>query len=135
MKQILTTKKKSFQFFNEPVKKPSFFFEQLFNNLLNNSIKFSSSNQTAVINIHSRKISGPEKATFSLPVKETSYQIKIQDKGNGFKEKHVRKIFYRLHAAEYSGNGIGLALCSKVIKKHTGLIWAESTLAMALPSL
>ncbi len=103
---------------------------QLFDNLLNNAIKFSSKNQTATINIHSREISNREKENLRLPADKIFYEIKIKDNGIGFKQeyaKNIFKTFYRLNGkTEYPGTGIGLSICAKIVERHNGLIWAES---------
>ena len=103
---------------------------QLFNNLLSNAIKFSSKNQTAIIHITSKEISSAEKRLLSLPGHKAYYKISIRDNGIGFKQesaKDIFKIFYRLNnKTKYPGTGIGLAICSKIVEKHKGLLWAES---------
>jgi signal transduction histidine kinase len=59
------------------------------------------------------------------------YTITVSDNGIGFHEKHAAKIFRmfaRLHGrAEYEGSGIGLAICRKIVERHSGTIAATST--------
>ena len=59
------------------------------------------------------------------------YAIVFKDNGIGFDEQYAKQIFVifqRLNtAAEFSGSGIGLALCKKIISNHQGEIYAEST--------
>ena len=56
--------------------------------------------------------------------------LKISDNGIGFDEKYLDRIFQmfqRLHGrSEFSGSGIGLALCKKVVQNHYGYITARS---------
>jgi signal transduction histidine kinase len=57
-------------------------------------------------------------------------EIRFKDKGIGFDEKYVDRIFkpfQRLHAKqEYEGTGIGLSICHKIVTQHGGTITAKS---------
>lgn len=70
--------------------------------------------------------------TVSITVEEDSpyWRLKIQDNGIGIKSDYhekVFRIFERLNKREdYSGTGIGLAICKKIVERHHGEIWIES---------
>ncbi len=90
---------------------------QLFQNLISNAIKFRKNNCAPHITITIKELSA-------------HWRIGVEDNGIGIPEKHQERIFMifqRLHARdEYTGSGIGLALCHKIVDYHNGSIWLES---------
>ena len=104
---------------------------QLFSNLLSNSIKFS--DKPPVISIQSKIMTKSEvKEIASLNPLKKYVQITFQDNGIGFEQQYVTKIFtifQRLNNIQaYTGTGIGLALCKKIVENHHGFITASSEL-------
>lgn len=93
----------------------------VFQNLIKNGIKFNRSERPEVI-----------VQCVAHPSEPNWIQISFSDNGIGFDKKHEDKIFtifQRLHNREdYEGNGIGLAVCKKIIELHGGRIYAKSTL-------
>ena len=90
---------------------------QLFQNLISNAIKFRSDN-APIIKISAEKT-------------ERHWLFKVEDNGIGIDMKFkdlVFQIFSRLHAQDkYQGSGIGLSVCKKILERHGGQIWLEST--------
>lgn len=90
---------------------------QLFQNLISNAIKFRRKDVTCEIHI-----TAEDKADY--------WQIAVADNGIGIAKKHqevIFQIFTKLHtAAQYSGSGIGLATCKKIVEQHHGKIWVSS---------
>ncbi|KGO87809.1 hypothetical protein Q765_04785 [Flavobacterium rivuli WB 3.3-2 = DSM 21788] len=92
---------------------------QLFQNLINNAIKFTDKDTAPQINIGCKKTKG-------------FYEFYVSDNGIGIDPKHFNDIFHifqRLNKNEdYEGYGIGLANCRKIAEMHGGEIWVESEL-------
>jgi light-regulated signal transduction histidine kinase (bacteriophytochrome) len=102
--------------------------KQLFDNLLNNSIKFRKTTIHPIINIRCLRLSRRQKEQHRLDAGYTWFKIDISDNGIGFEPEYKQRIFQifqRLHGkAEYPGSGIGLAICKKITDQHKGLIYA-----------
>ncbi|HEY8894326.1 MAG TPA: ATP-binding protein, partial [Niastella sp.] len=102
--------------------------KQLFDNLLNNSIKFRKTDIHPVISIRCLRLSRRQKELHRLDTGNTWFKIDFSDNGIGFEPEYKQRIFQifqRLHGkTEYPGSGIGLAICKKIIDQHKGLIYA-----------
>jgi PAS domain S-box-containing protein len=95
--------------------------QQLFQNLVSNALKYSSTERRPHITIKNTR----------LQENGTHYHcIEVVDNGIGFEQEYARKIFemfVRLHGKnEYEGTGIGLAIVKKVVENHDGFIQAAS---------
>ncbi len=106
-----------------------FQINQLFYNLISNSLKFS--NENPVILITAESLLPEEIAKLPQLNPEYSYVlITFSDQGIGFEQHFANKIFEifkRLHGNyAFSGTGIGLALCKKIVDNHHGWITAQS---------
>jgi light-regulated signal transduction histidine kinase (bacteriophytochrome) len=90
---------------------------RLFQNLISNAIKYRSPDRKPSAHICAR----PE---------GRHWVISVEDNGIGFEQQHGDSIFApfkRLHGREYSGSGVGLTICGRIVENHGGRIWAEST--------
>jgi light-regulated signal transduction histidine kinase (bacteriophytochrome) len=92
---------------------------QVFQNLIENALKFRKTDQPPQIHITAQQ-------------KDGQWLFKVKDNGIGVApENHERifTIFQRLHArSQYPGNGIGLAIVRQIVERHGGQIWVESGL-------
>jgi len=126
---IITDKKAEIQIGKLPaIKASKVQIRQLFGNLITNAIKYSKETAAPIIQIYQA-----ENLNAEMPNQNAKFvKIQIKDNGIGMESSHLLKIFtifQRLHARnEYSGNGIGLAICKKIMENHSGNITVESTL-------
>jgi PAS domain S-box-containing protein len=117
--------------------------QQLFNNLLDNALKYSKSDEIPEISISAKIVPGELITGFGLKKIAHYHCINFTDNGIGFDQKYANKIFeifQRLHGkTEYTGTGIGLTICKKVIQNHNGYITASgnpgvgSTFSLFIP--
>lgn len=109
-----------------------FQFRQLFHNLITNSIKFAKPNLSAQILIKSKIVTGKNSNNKYLFEQKKYCHITYSDNGIGFDPQYkdrIFEVFQRLHSAEeYTGTGIGLAICKRIVENHKGIITATGEL-------
>ncbi|WP_300566213.1 ATP-binding protein [Flavobacterium sp.] len=102
-----------------PSKGTQSLIKQVWINLVSNAIKFSKNKTNARIEIGSY-------------AKDNLIVYFVKDNGAGFDTRYYDKlfgVFQRLHSQnEFEGTGIGLAIVQKIVHRHGGTVWAESTL-------
>ena len=91
-------------------------FEELLNNLINNSVKYT-------------KESG--KIEIDTKTNEDYVTISIKDNGIGMSENQLKNMFDEFYKADesrhdFDSSGLGLSISKKIVEKHGGKIWAES---------
>ena len=91
--------------------------QQLFQNLIGNAVKYRSLERTPEIHVTAKS-------------QEAEWTFAISDNGIGIAPEYKEKIFglfKRLHTSEeYSGTGIGLAICQRIVAEYHGRIWVDS---------
>ena len=106
--------------------------KQLFYNLITNALKFAKANETSIISISSKEVTGNTVRESPFLENKAYIKIEISDNGIGFEQKYadqIFKIFKRLHDKKtYEGTGIGLAIVKKIVQNHNGFIQARGSL-------
>jgi len=90
---------------------------QLFQNLISNSFKYHGN---APLKLH----------VWADPAEDGTWRLSVEDNGIGIDGRYHQQVFglfKRLHgSSRYTGNGIGLAICQKIVQRYGGKIWVES---------
>jgi signal transduction histidine kinase len=101
---------------------------QLLQNLIGNALKFHREGIPPRVKVYGRFMSNGISQKKSRPL----YELSVEDKGIGFEEQYIEKLFepfQRLHSRnKFEGTGIGTAICKKIALRHGGSITARSTL-------
>ena len=91
--------------------------QQIFQNLIGNAIKYRSLDRQPIVHVGVARQGG-------------HWLFAVTDNGIGIDPKYKENIFglfKRLHNSdEYSGTGIGLAICQRIVDRYHGRIWVES---------
>jgi len=102
--------------------------KKAFKNIIGNAIKFQREGVQAEIIIRSESLDGKDKSLLNLPGENEYWKISIEDNGIGFpgeEKDEILKPFVKLNAqSSYPGNGLGLAVCDKIMKIHKGEFYA-----------
>ena len=102
-----------------PVVADPVLFGQLLQNLVSNAIKFTAKDRQPKVVIDARE-------------SEHEWVFSVADNGIGIRAEDTERIFtlfQRVYSAsEYPGTGIGLATCKKIVERHRGRLWVESTI-------
>lgn len=105
--------------------------QQLFINLLSNSIKYQKEGSQPKIIISHSIVKGSSITNVKVSPLKSYHAITFEDNGIGFDQKYAERIFvlfHRLHdGKKYSGTGIGLAICRKMAENQNGHIFATGS--------
>jgi two-component system sensor histidine kinase KdpD len=90
--------------------------EQVFSNLISNSVKFS-----------------PENSVISISASQSDdlIYVRVTNQGPPGPEEHLGRIFDKFHRTtltdKVTGTGLGLSICKGIVEAHGGKIWAENS--------
>jgi len=124
------------------IKGVPFQIQQLFTNLISNSIKFAKADTPSIIRIDCEVVNDYSVDAILPKTSKAYYKISTVDNGIGFNPEYKRdilNIFQRLNANQYPGTGVGLAICKKIVETHGGVMEANgeenvgATLTMYFP--
>jgi light-regulated signal transduction histidine kinase (bacteriophytochrome) len=90
--------------------------QQVLQNLISNSMKYRSDERNPEIHLWAER-------------QDAFWRISVRDNGIGIAPEYAEKVFgvfKRLHGNKYSGTGIGLAICQRIVEGYGGRIWVES---------
>ena len=106
---------------------------QLFQNLIDNAIKYGAANSEVTVRIWPASIAGPEGAPPSdLAIPQAALAVAVADKGEGIAPEHLPRLterFYRVDTARsraVGGTGLGLAIVKHILARHRGRLQVES---------
>jgi light-regulated signal transduction histidine kinase (bacteriophytochrome) len=105
---------------------------EIFQNLIANALKYRSA-EAPRIHITAKFHSPSPELRPNEVRRPKEWIFSVSDNGLGIDAEHRERIFdvfARLHGAQYSGVGLGLAFCKKVVERHGGRIWAEANAAV-----
>ena len=115
-----------------------FQIQQLFVNLISNSLKYTKPDTITEIKISTDDLfvddlkDAVNEKSDKIITNKDYYKISISDNGIGFNQEYSQRIFQLFRRLEteitYTGTGLGLAICKKVIENHNGFIKAEGKL-------
>lgn len=88
---------------------------RLFQNLIGNALKFRSDERPLVIQVGFEDLG-------------TMWRIFVSDNGIGFDQRYADQIFeiFRRLGSKKNGEGLGLAVCRRIVERHGGIIWAQA---------
>ncbi len=106
-----------------------FQLQQLFSNLISNSLKFANPEKILQITINTEQVKGSQLPNLNLDDGTTYCHITVADNGIGFESQYneqIFELFQRLHGKnQYRGTGIGLAIVKRITENHNGIIIAS----------
>lgn len=131
MKDILAEKNAVVTYTDLPdINAVPFQIQQLFTNLISNSVKYSKPGIPPEIHIKAEPASPEQLKETDKNLSGSFIKITVSDNGIGFGKEYADRVFdpfYRLHSHdEYPGSGIGLSLSKKIVENHRGIITAQS---------